>query len=526
MASKVCAAIDVGSFEIAMKIYEIGSRKGIRELDHVRVGVDLGSESYATGRLGAKRVAEIIRILREFDREMKTWGVSVVRACGTSALRESENVDMILERIEKSTGIRIELLSNSEQRFLDYKAAALKSDQFDKMIGKPSAIVDIGGGSIQISLFDDERLVTTQNLKLGVLRIHEMLQTLGAGTARYDALVAELVGAQLSVFSRMYLADRKIGNVILVDDYVSPLMQNPRILSDSGLLGDGGTIPDKGHVTADGFINFIDHVQDESKGKNAEKLGVPYENLPLVYISGLIIKCIAKEMGAEDLWAPGVTLCDGIAWEYAEKKGVLGKHHDFEKDIIASAYNISTRFRGNKKRSELIGELAVRIFDAMKPVHGLGDRERLLLRIAAVLHDCGKYISMINLGETSYSIIMGSEIIGLSHRERQTVAAAVRYIYTEVPPPDSRDRVVEQFDDSMRRTLIKLTAMLRVATGLDRSHLKKFKKAVFTLEGDELQITANTIEDTTLESGLFEDRAVFFEEVFGVRPVIRRKNAK
>ncbi len=526
MASQVCAAIDVGSFEIAMKIYEIGSKKGIRELDHVRVGVDLGSESYASGRLSANRVSEIIRILREFDREMKTWGVSVVRACGTSALRESENVDMILERIDKSTGIKIELLSNSEQRFLDYKATALKSDIFERIINKPAAIVDIGGGSVQISLFDDGRLVTTQNLKLGVLRIHEQLQTLGASTARYDALVSELVGAQLSVFSRMYLSDRKIRNVILIDDYVSPLMQNPKTLSDSGFLGEGGDLPDKGHVTAAGFIDFIVHVLDESRGRNAEKLGVPYENIPLVYISGLIIKCMAKEMGAEDLWAPGVTLCDGIAWEYAEKKGVLGKHHDFEKDIIASAYNISTRFRGNKKRSELIGDLAVGIFDAMKPVHGLQERERLLLRIAAVLHDCGKYISMINLGETSYSIIMGSEIIGLSHRERQIVAAAVRYIYTKVPPPDSRDRIADQFDDRMRLTLIKLTAMLRVATGLDRSHLKKFKKAEFILNGEELDIIANTNEDTTLESGLFGDRAEFFEEVFGVTPVIRRKNVK
>lgn len=521
--AEIVAAIDVGSYEISMKVYELGGRKGVRELDHVRYRVDLGSESYATGRLGRKHVGEICRILNEFRQIMKNYDATKFRACGTSALREIQNSSVVLEQIEKRTGFRIELLSNSEQRFLDYKAVALKSAEFEKIIEKPSAIVDIGGGSVQISLFDKDKLITTQNLRLGVLRLRENVTSLGVGASRYNALICELIGAQLSVFSRMYLKDREIRNVIIVDDYISPILQNVKLLAQAGVMNEKGEMPARGYVTAEGFMRFVDNVPAQSRMQLAEQLGISYDNIPLVYISGLIVRCIAEVMHAEAIWAPGVTLCDGIAYEYAERKKSLELRHDFEEDIIASAYNISARYKGNRKRSELIGDLAIGIFDCTKKIHGLGKRDRLLLRIAAILHDCGKYVSMINLGESSYSIIMATEIIGISHREREIIAGVVQYIYMAFPDERDNERISALVDEEVRMRIHKLVAILRVASGLDRSHLKKFKKSTFTLTDEQLLITVDTLEDITIESGLFGSRADFFEEVFGIEPVIRKK---
>ncbi len=522
MAAEVCAAIDVGSYEISMKIFELGARKGVRELDHVRRRIDLGSESYATGRLGTARVNEICRILSEFDSVMKTWGVTRYRACATSAVRESRNSAVVLEQIEKRTGIPVEILSNSEQRFLDYKAIALQSTEFEKTIEEPTAIVDIGGGSVQISLFDRDKLITTQNLRMGVLRLRERANQMGIGTRKYNSLVCELIRAQLSVFARMYLKDRVIPHIIIVDDYIAPILQKKKTLTEIGLIGGEQVDLPRGVVSAARFIGFLGTVPTESQVSNARHLGIPFENLPLVYISGLIIKCIAEVMHTETIWAPGVTLGDGIVYEYAEKSKVLATQHDFEQDIIASAYHISGRYKGNRKRSELIGTLALGIFDCMKKIHGLGKRERLLLQIAAILHDCGKYISMINLGESSYSIIMATEIIGLSHRERQIVAEAVRYIYMPFPE-SSEEETRSQMDEGLRMTVLKLTAILRVASGLDRSHMRKLPDAGFALRDEELVITTATMEDITLEKELFGSRATFFEEVFGIRPVIRKK---
>ncbi|MCR4763174.1 MAG: exopolyphosphatase [Lachnospiraceae bacterium] len=522
--AEVMAAIDVGSYEIAMKIFELSARKGVRELDHVRFRLDLGSESYATGRISAARISEICRILTEFKRVMKTWGADKVRVCGTSALRESRNASVALEQIEKRTGFTIEILSNSEQRFLDYKAIALKSAVFEKMIEAPTAIVDIGGGSVQISLFDRDKLITTQNLRMGVLRLRERVNQMGIGTARYNTLVCELIQAQLSVFARMYLRDKdNISNMIIVDDYISPILQKKKTLDEIGLLSDASRSASGGMVDAENFIRFLAAVPTESQIRNADRLGIPLENLPLVYISGLIIKCIAEMMHTVTIWAPGVTLCDGITYEYAEKHRILEVRHDFEQDIIASAYHISQRYKGNRKRSELIGNLALGVFDSMKKIHGLGKRDRLLLQIAAILHDCGKYVSMMNIGESAYAIIMSTEIIGLSHRERQIVAWVVHNIYSAIPDVEDGTRDNGLIDESLRLRVLKLTAMLRVAGGLDRSHLKKFKGAGFKLCDNQLVITANTEEDITLEKSLFGRRATFFEEIFGVVPVVRKK---
>ena len=163
MAVKTFAAIDVGSYELAMKIFEVSKARGMKEIDHVRHSIDMGTESYTTGKLSYQRVEELCRILGEFAGIMKAYQVSDYAAYGTSAIREIENTAILLDQIQQRTGIRIETLSNSEQRFLDYKSIAFQGEGFQKIIESGTAIVDIGGGSIQISLFDKDTLVSTQN---------------------------------------------------------------------------------------------------------------------------------------------------------------------------------------------------------------------------------------------------------------------------------------------------------------------------------------------------------------------------
>ena len=509
---KTFAAIDVGSFELSMKIFEISPKSGMHEIDHIRHRIDLGTETYATGKMAYERVDELCRYLNEFTKIMKGYKVSEYKAYGTSAIRETENTAIILDQIRQRTGINVEVLSNSEQRFLGYKAIAFKGEAFNKFIEKGTAIVDIGGGSIQISLFDKDKLVATQNMRLGVLRLREILSHLDVGKAQYDAILTEMISSQLSVFKKLYLKDRQITNIIVVDDYINALVQK-KFFSDK--VGE--------HVDVKTFQKLMKLAGEKTSQELTRIFDMPQESIDLLYISYVLLKRIIEVMNAEMLWAPGMTLCDGMAYEYAQENKIVLPEHDFEQDIIACAQNISKRYMGSKKRGETLEKIALTIFDSMKKVHGLGQRDRLLLRLATLLHDCGKYISMTNLGECSYSIIMATEIIGLSHMEREIVANVVKFNHEEFEYYDvSKASTLDQ--ESYLR-IAKLTAILRVANGLDRSHKQKFKDVKTILKDDVLTITVDTKEDITLEKGMFSHRADFFEEVYSVKPVIKQKRS-
>lgn len=507
---KTFAAIDVGSYELSMKIFEISRQNGLREIDCIRHRLDLGTDTYATGKVSYGKVDELCRILREYKKIMAGYKVEDYQAYGTSAFREMENAIIVLDQIEQRTGIKIDVLSNSEQRFLDYKSIASKGKVFNKIIEKETAILDIGGGSIQISLFVKDTLVTTQNLKLGVLRLQDKMSHLNLKPSQYETMIDEFISSQLAVFKKLYLKDRKISNIIVVDDYISAVMEHKMAKVEDAC------------IEAAEMELFMEKVREKSIMEAAKILDMPEENIPLLYISSVLLNRIAKVMDAKMIWVPGVSLCDGIAYEYGEKTKLIKANHDFEQDIIVSAQNISKRYMGSKRRGETLEKIALTIFDSMKEIHGLGKRERLLLRLATILHDCGKYISLVKLGECSYNIIMSTEIIGLSHIERVIVANVVKYNHMDFDYYEIMGQDINLNRDDLLK-IAKLTAILKITNGLDRSHKQKFKDIKAVVKEEKLIIVIDTPVDITLEKGLFYRRSDFFEEVYSVKPIIRQK---
>lgn len=510
MSVKTFAAIDIGSFELTMKIFEFSGKNKIREIDSLTKRIDIGSDTYATGKISSDKVNELCETLKEFTRIMSSYKVDGYKAYGTSAIRESKNRIILLDQIEQNTGIKVEVLSNSEQRFLDYKSIAAKGASFRKVIEENTAIVDIGGGSLQISLFENDTLVSTQNLKLGVLRVHDVLNSMNASIGKIEGLVDEMASAQLSAYKKLYLKDISIKNIIIVDDYISPLAAKMAKGSD--------TVTD-----ISDYEEYLGLFKEKNVIQIAKHTGISEEVVPLTLISGVLTKRIAMLMGATKIWVPGVTLCDGMAYEYAEKIKMFQGEHDFEQDIVACAVNISKRYMGSKKRGETLEKITTTIFDGMKKVHGLGNRERLYLRIAAILHDCGKYVSLVNIGETSYNIIMATEIIGLSHKEREIVANIVRFNHTQFKYYG--DQTYYNLDKESYLIVAKLVAILRLAGSLDRSHKQKMKAIKASLNDSKLILTVDSQEDITLESGYFESRAEFFKEVFSITPILKQRKS-
>ncbi len=508
MAVTTFAAIDIGSYETSMKIFEFSKKKGFTELNDVRYSLELRGV-YSSGKLESAMVDDICEILIDFQKMMKEFGVTEYRACATSAFRELKNQIMIVEQIFQRTGIRVEVLSNAEQHFLGYKSIAAIETGFKKMIQKGTAILDVGGGSLQVSLFDKDALVTTQSLKIGSLRIRERLKELEKQNTHFDQLVEEFIRNDLTAFQRLYLKDRDIKNVILMGD----------LLTDTIFRGD---LEDH-IITREEFNSRYENTVYKNEETLAEELGMDQEYAALVIPTMVICKNFMDIFNAESMWVPGVSLLEGLAYDFGEKRGYIKSVHNFENDILVASRNIAKRYSSGKNHIHGTTNLALTIFDSMKKVHGMGSRERLLLQIAVQLHDCGKYISLGDVAECSYRIIMATEIIGLSTEERQIIASAVRYNTTEFVYYAEQKR--EGFGLNKEQYLLaaKLTAILRLANAMDRSHYQKVEGLRAVLKDRELQLIIDSSRDISLELGLLKDKVKFFEEVFGIRLVLRRK---
>lgn len=518
MAIQLFAAIDVGSFELELGIYEITAKNGVHALDYVRHVIALGKDTYNDGKISYGLVDEMCQVLKKFVEIMKSYKITEYRAYATSAMREAKNNQIVLDQIRVRTGLEVRIISNSEQRFISYKAIASKDREFNNIIQKGTAIVDVGFGSMQVSLFDKDALVSTQNLMLGVLRIREMLSHFQADTRIHNDLIAELVDNELFTFRKMYLKDREIKNLIGVGESILYLSKS--------------TLAEKtvDRITAEEYNLFYEKLVSLSPDQIESRFGVNAEYASLLVPAAIIYKRVLELTGAELFWVPGIRLSDGIAAEYAEDIGTAKFNHDFAEDILAASRNMAKRYKCHASHTSIMEKYVLNIFDSIKRYHGMGNRERLLLRIAAILHACGKFIGMKNPSECAYNIIMSTEIIGLSHLEREMIANVVQYNgkefdYNHVRLNDDilRDIKGDISHDDVTILIAKLTAILRLANSMDRSHKQKLSDCKMSVKNGRLNVTAYYDGDISLEAAAFEQKADFFEEIFGIRPILKHR---
>lgn len=145
------AAIDIGSYEVSMKIFELSKKFGFRELNDVRYSLEVGKGVYSGRKMDKEMIDILCEVLNDFKRIMADFGAEEYRACATSAFRELENPILVTEQIYRRTQLKVEVLSNAEQHFLGYKSIAAIENGFKKMIQKGTAILDVGGKSAGIS---------------------------------------------------------------------------------------------------------------------------------------------------------------------------------------------------------------------------------------------------------------------------------------------------------------------------------------------------------------------------------------
>lgn len=501
------AAIYIGSYEVSMKIFEISARKKIRTIDYIRSRIELGKDVFSRGSIGYELVEVLCNILAEYKEIMEGYQIDSCEAYAAAVFRDADNEIFLLDQIRIRTGLVVKVLSNSEHRFISYKSVAVQ-EGFEHMIQKGAAVLDVDGSGLQITVFAEGKVITTQHLALGTMKMREQLARKSNNLAEYEHQIEELVEKELAVFKSMYLNGIRIKYLIIIGDYISEISHSLERNKEDGTIDIAR------------FLKYMKKLDKKTLEQISEELNLPNESDALVIPYMMIFKCVSESIGADSLWVPGADVSDGIVYDFAQKNRMIKTEHDFDADVLSAARSLSERYLSFTPHIDALTQMAVTIFDAMKKVHGLGKRERLLLQVAAILHDCGKYISFANGPVCSYDIIMASEIIGLTHLEREIVAGAVLYNTLPIPPYED---VAEKLDQESYMIVAKLSAILRVSNAMDRSHKQKFKNVKVVVKGRELVITIETSDNIALERALFASKTSYFENVFSIKPVIKIK---
>ena len=214
----------------------------------------------------------------------------------------------------------------------------------------------------------------------------------------------------------------------------------------------------------------------------------------------------------------GASLRAGVLIDVAEPKSRLTAE-DFAHQVLASADTLGHRYRFDREHGHHVAMLATRLFDQLREEHGLGERERLLLQVAALLHDVGMYISLRAHHKHSQYILSASQIFGLSNEETAIVSNIVRYHRRGLPQDTHLPFIA--LDRTDRLIVNKLAAILRLVNALDAEHAQKVRDARLVRGATTWTLELDGDGDLTMEQLAATARSDMFAQIYGRAPVVR-----
>jgi exopolyphosphatase / guanosine-5'-triphosphate,3'-diphosphate pyrophosphatase len=502
------AVVDMGASAIRLTVAEGASEGPLHLLEEVSRGVLLGKDTFTHGRLGAATMDATLKALEGFRRIMDTYGVIRYRAVATSAVREASNADAFLDRVRLRTGLEVEVIDGSEENRLTYLAVRERLAQHPALVEGDALLVEVGGGSADISFLRKGQPINSGTYPLGSIR---MRQSLGSWQGSHEQ------GTRLLV--------RQIHNV--VDDIrrEMPLREARHVIALGGdvrfaaaqIVGDlpSGEMP---VFDRDVFIRFVDSLVGYDTEQLVEKYRLPQSDAETLVPALLAYRELLVETAADRVTVPDASLRMGLLLDLVRSDQPQGIE-DLRKQVLSSATALGERYRYDAPHARNVADLAVRLFEELRGEHGLSDRHRLLLEVAALLHDIGNYVNIRGHHKHSQYLIAASEIFGLSQDEMLLVSNVARYHRRAVPSKSHLPYMA--LDREARVAVNKLSALLRLANALDADHLQKIKDVHVLPEDDDWVLEVEGAGDLTLERLASLARADYLTEVFGRKVTFR-----
>jgi exopolyphosphatase / guanosine-5'-triphosphate,3'-diphosphate pyrophosphatase len=502
------AAIDIGTNSVHMIVVRVRPDLSFEVIDREKAMVRLGAGGLDGKELTSEAMGAALQALSKFKRLAESHTVDKILAAATSATREARNGGEFLSRIEAETGIRPKVITGAEEARLIHLAAVYGVD-----VGSARAVViDIGGGSTEITLGTGTAVQAAKSFKIGVIRLTERFVKSDPLSGRDEQKLTKHILSEIDRHCEQITStgfDRVIGTsgTILSLGTVATAMADGAIPSELRNLRVGA--------------KQIRRLRKEVVGLSlAQRLTIPGldpRRADLVVAGGVLLDTILKRLGAEDITLCDLALREGLVLDYIRRNSKHIAHVDSIPDVRRrSALELAERCNYYAEHAQQVVRLALAIFDQTRTVHGLTDRERDWLEFAALLHDIGSLISYERHHRHSYYLIRNGDLRGFDPDEIEVVALVARY-HRRGTPKRSHEEYA-RLPSPLRKTVRTLASILRVAESLDRSHTQCIAGLDLRDRGADALLQVHTTGDAELEVWATNRHLQPFERILG-KPV-------
>src|SRR5262252_4351289 len=498
------AAIDIGTNSLHMIVVRVRPDLSFEVIDREKEMVRLGAGGLDGRALTPEAMHAGLQVLSKFRRLADSHRVDEIIAVATSATREAENGSEFLQAIVEKTGIRARVISGTEEARLIHQAAVYGVG----LAGDVAIVVDIGGGSVEITRGSGPNMDAGRSFKLGVIRLTERFIKSDPLAPRDERKLRRYIDSELG-------------------KYVSQLSRDgfDRVIGTSGTIQSLGAVALAERGSSSTTLRnrrisakLLRRAQKQLVARDIqERLRVPGlepRRADLAVAGSILLDAILRRLGATDITLCDLSLREGLILDY------IGRHRkeiaqaDRYPDVRRrSVFELAERCNYWPEHAQQVARLAVALFDQTRIVHGLTDREREWLEYAALLHDIGVHISYERHHKHSYYLIKNGDLRGFDPEEVEVIGLVARY--HRQATPKRRHEEYSEFGRKRRLTIRTLAAILRLAESLDRSHSQPVSGLELHDRGDDGLLQLRTSGDAELELWAATRHAAAFERLIG-----------
>lgn len=478
------AAIDVGSNSIHLVVVEADAMGGQHVLAREKAMVRLAQGEATTGEIGPAAFRAGLEALAQMAKVIQGFECGTIMACGTAALRDAKNAQAFVLEAE-SMGIPIQVISGEEEARLIHQAVS-HAIPFPP---EPVALVDIGGGSTELTWVQAGRVAASISLPWGLQRLADAAQTADPPSAH-----------DLKRLRRMIRKILKQARKDLPTELPEPTL----ILGTSGTLEDLAKGAAEGRAfTAQQLRAYALRLWRTDTQQRIDRLGVDPKRAEVLHVGAIWALSLMEWLGTPPLRHLPVGLREGMIWEALKHGGAaIPPLADRRR---ASIEQLAARLDPDPGHSRHVARLADQLFLALQPHFELGDTERQWLAFAARLHDIGFSISEKGHHKHGEYLVRNATLPGFWPEEVDLLAQVVRF-HRGKAPHHARHEAFRALAPWHRQVVRKLAALVRGADALDRRRRQAVRDLSVELDDQTLRVRLEAVGDVEAEMEAFRDK--------------------